>query len=138
MKAFRLLLLSLAGALLVVQPVLACHCLEDLLADARATVAEEPACHESLDTRHGESHHGEAPQYESPQCDDCSDYEPAPAASAATAIASIYPSEFSPAPAIADHPAVSVRPQTVRNIGPPPAIPPRTPTPVLLKQRLLN
>lgn len=148
MKVLRLILLSLAGALLVAQPALACYCAEDLLADAGETAAEEPACHGSLDTRHDESPQlespgcesapCESPQYESPPCDDCSDYEPAPASPPATAIASVHSPEFNPAPAIVGHRVISVRPQSVGNIGPPSAIPRVAPTPVLLKQRLLN
>ena len=133
MKALRRVLLALAGAILVVQPALACHCLEDLPAHARAATVAEPDCHESHETGHGESQHGE-----STQCADCGDYEPAPAPPAASAIASSHPPEFNPAPAIAGHPAVSMRPQAVRNIGPPRAIPRAALTPVLLKQRLLN
>ncbi len=132
MNAVRRVLLALAGAILVVQPALACHCLEDLLAHARETVVEEPSCNEPLETRHGESEHSEIPQ-----CADCDDYEPAPAPSAAQALASVHPPEFNPAPAVAGHPAVAVRPQTVRNIGPPPTIPRAARTPVSLKQRLL-
>ena len=133
MKAVRRVLLALAGAILVVQPALACHCLEDLLASVRETIVEDSSCYESRETRHGESEHGE-----SPQCADCGDYEPAPAPSTAQALASVHPPEFNPAPAVAGHAAVAVRPQTVRNIGPPPAIPRAAQTPVFLKQRLLN
>ncbi|MCY3816454.1 MAG: hypothetical protein OXG59_09210 [Gammaproteobacteria bacterium] len=132
MKTHRRILLALTGALMVVQPALACHCLEDMLAHARGTVAGDPLCSESLENRHGESQHGEFPQ-----CADCDDYEPAPASPAFKAIASSHPPEFNPASAIAGHAPVSVRPQTVRNIGPPPATPRVAQTPVLLKQRLL-
>lgn len=133
MKSLRRLLLALAGALLVVQPALACHCLEDLLGHARGAIADDPSCSESPETRHTDAQHGEAPQ-----CADCGDYEPAPAPPAAKGVASSHPPEFNPAPAIAGHPPVSVRPQTVRNIGPPPTVPRAALTPVLLKQRLLT
>ncbi|MXW73976.1 MAG: hypothetical protein F4Y31_00565 [Gammaproteobacteria bacterium] len=133
MKNHRRILLSLAGALLVVQPALACHCLDDLLGHARQTIADDPSCSESSGIRHGDMQHGE-----SPECADCGDYEPAPAISAAKAIANNHPPEFNPAPAIAGHPPVFVRPQTVRNIGPPRATPRAALTPVLLKQRLLT
>ena len=133
MKNHRRLLLALAGTLLVVQPALACHCLDDLLGHARGTIADDPSCSESPEIRHGDARHGE-----SPQCADCGDYEPAPAPSTATAVAYIHPPEFNPAPAIAGHPPVLVRPQTVRNIGPPRSIPRAALTPVLLKQRLLT
>ena len=132
MKASARISLVLAGALLVVQPALGCHCPEDLLAHASERAVEEPACHESLETPQTETQHGECPQ-----CADCGEYEPAPAPSAAQAFASNHLPEFNPAPAIAGHPAVSVRPQTVRNIGPPPAILRAALTPVFLKQRLL-
>lgn len=132
MKTHRRILLALTGALLVVQPALACHCLDDLLGHVRGTITVDASCSESLENRHGDTQHGE-----SPQCADCGDYEPAPAPSTAKAIASSHPPEFNPAPAIAGHAPVSVRPQTVRNIGPPPAAPRVAQTPVLLKQRLL-
>ena len=132
MKVLRRVLLALTGAFLVVQPALACHCLEDLLAHSRETVAEDPSCNESPQTRHADSQHGRPSQ-----CADCGDYESAPAPLAAKAVASGHLPEFNPAPAIAGHPAVSVRPRTVRNIGPPPAIARAVQTPVLLKQRLL-
>ena len=132
MKAFRRILPVLAGAMLAVQPALACHCLEDLLAHARGTVVEDSSCNESAETGHTDPQHGD-----SPQCADCGDYEPAPASPAAKAIASNNPPEFNPAPAIADRSFVSVRPRTVRSIGPPPAAPRVAQTPVLLKQRLL-
>lgn len=139
MKALRRILPVLTGALLlVVQPALACHCLEDLLPDARDTVVEDPSCNESPETRHADTRHGEYPQHgESPQCADCGDYEPAPAPYAAKAIASGHLPKFNPPPAIADRPFVSVRPGTVRSIGPPPAVVRAAQTPVLLKQRLL-
>ncbi|MCY3815498.1 MAG: hypothetical protein OXG59_04315 [Gammaproteobacteria bacterium] len=133
MKVLRRALLALAGAVLAVQPALACHCPEDLLAHARETSVEEPACHESTETGHTDTQQGDCPQ-----CADCGDYEPASAPSAAQAVASNHLPEFNPAPAIAGHPAVTGRPQTVRNIGPPPAIPRAALTPVLLKQRLLT
>lgn len=133
MKIHRRFLLVLTGTLLVVQPALACHCLDDLLGHARETIADDLSCHKSLETRHGESQHGE-----SPQCADCGDYEPAPAPLAVKATASVHPPEFNPAPAIVGHLPVSVRPQTVRNIGPPRTIPRAASTPVLLKQRLLT
>ena len=132
MKALRRVLLALAGALMVVQPALACHCLEDLLAHSRGTAVEDPSCNESAETRHSDLQHGE-----SPRCADCDDYEPAPAPPAAQAIASNHLPEFNPAPAIAGLSFVSVRPRTVRNIGPPPAVLRAAQTPVLLKQRLL-
>jgi len=132
MKALRRVLLALAGAFLVVQPALACHCLEDSLAHTRETVTEGPSCNESIENRHTDSQHEEPSQ-----CADCGDYEPAPAPSAAKAVASSHLPEFNPAPAIAGHPAVSVRPRTVRNIGPPPSAARAAQTPVLLKQRLL-
>lgn len=138
MKAFPRILPVLAGALLVVQPALACHCLEDLLAPARGTVVEDSSCNEPPEIRHSDSQHGEYPQHgESPECADCGDYEPAPASPVATPIASTHLPEFNPAPANADRPFVSVRPQTVRSIGPPPAAARAAQTPVLLKQRLL-
>lgn len=133
MKVLRRISLALAGAVLLVQPALACQCLEDLLADTRETVAAEPSCHESPEAPRGDSRQGEYPQ-----CAECGDYEPAPAPSAAKAVASNHLPDFKPAQAIAGHPPVSVRPQTVRNIGPPPAIPRAALTPVFLKQRLLN
>lgn len=132
MKAFRHALLALAGAVLVAQPALACHCPENLLAHAHEAAAEEPACHESLEARHADTQHGECPR-----CADCGNYEPAPAPSAAKAIAFNHLPEFNPALADAGRQAVSVRPQTVRSIGPPPAIPRAALTPVFLKQRLL-
>ncbi|MCY3606742.1 MAG: hypothetical protein OXH45_13460 [Gammaproteobacteria bacterium] len=133
MKALRRISLVLAGAVLLVPPALACHCSEDLLTDSRETVAAEPSCHEAPETASGETRQGDCPQ-----CADCGDYEPVPASSAAQAIASNHLPEFKPALAIVGHPAVSGRPQTVRNIGPPPAIPRAALTPVLLKQRLLT
>ena len=138
MKIVRRILPALAAALLVVQPALACHCLEDLLAAAGQPLAEDPSCHEAVETGHAESQHREYLQHgETPQCADCSDYEPAPVSPAAKASASGHLPQFNPASAIAGHSAISVSPQTVRSIGPPPAVPRAAQTPVFLKQRLL-
>ncbi|MCY4157494.1 MAG: hypothetical protein OXF66_08725 [Gammaproteobacteria bacterium] len=134
MRAFRHLFPVLASAVLAVHSASACHCPEGLLGHAGEAFSEDTLCHASLETRHGESQHGEFPQ-----CADCGDYESAPAPPVVKAVASVHLPECDPATAIAGHPSVSLRPQTVRNAGPPPpAVPRAALTPVLLKQRLLN
>lgn len=126
------ILLALAGLLLAVQPALACGCLEDLPAPARVAGVEDASCHESV-----EAGPAGARDDESGQCADCGDYQPPPVSPAAKAMAANTLPEFKAPPAIADRAAVSVRPQRLRSIEPAPTVPRATPTPILLKQRLL-
>ena len=133
MKAFARIPLVLAAAILVAQPALACCCVEDVAAHAQEPVAGVPSCHES-----GDAGQTDAKQSASARCSDCADYQPAPAGDALRGIASGKQPEFEPPAPIADNSAPSLRPQTVRVIGPPAAVPRQAQTPVLLKQRLLN
>lgn len=133
MKAFARIPLVLAAAILVAQPALACCCVEDVAAHVQEPVVDVPSCHESGEAGYTDAKHGA-----SAHCSDCADYQPAPAVGALRAIASGKQPEFEPPAPIADNQRQSLRPQTIRVIGPPAAVPRQAHTPVLLKQRLLN
>lgn len=132
MIALKRLPLVLAAALLVVQPALACCCLEDLAAQAVEPVADLPSCHQapesgSSDT-HGSSHH---------ECSDCADYETVLGSGAVKAFVSKDQPAFKLPPVDTNPPAISTRPQIVRIIGPPQSVPRPAQTLVVLKQLLL-
>ena len=139
MKAFARMPLILAVALFGLQQANACCCLADLADAAQEPAAGVPPCHEApeapeaeqADARPGASAHCAG-------CTDCADYESAPAGGADRAITASKLPAFKLPPAIANNPAPAVRPQTIRIIGPPAAVPRAAQTPVLLKQRLLN
>lgn len=133
MKAFARISLVLAAALFGLQQAIACCCLVDSAAHAPEPVAEIPSCGDCLDDGRADERHT-CP----PDCSECAELESAPSGSLAKAIASANQPGFKLPPAIADLSVVSVRPQSVRIIGPPAAAPRPAQTPVLLKQRLLN
>ena len=132
MKASARISLVLAAALFGVQQAIACCCLAGLLAHAQEPVTEVPPCEDCV-------HHGQVDeQYGcAPECSECTDFEPAPSGGVAKAIAFKNQPGFKLPPAISNHSVLSVRPQSVRIIGPPPSVPRPAQTPVLLKQRLL-
>jgi len=132
MKASARISLVLVAALFGVQQAVACCCLTDLLAHSQEPVTEAPVCGDCLEGGQAGERHG-CP----PDCSECADFESAPSGSVAKAIASKNQPGFKLPLAIAAHSVVSVRPQGVRIIGPPPSIPRPARTPVLLKQRLL-
>ena len=132
MIGLKRLPLVLAAALVVVQPALACCCLEDLAAQALEPVAEIPSCHEapesgSSDT-HGNSPHG---------CSDCADYETVLGNGGVKAFGPKDQPGFKLPPVDTNAPAISTRPQIVRIIGPPPSVARPAQTLVVLKQLLL-
>lgn len=133
MKAFARISLVLAAALLGAQQAIACCCLADLFAHAQEPVTEVPLCGDCLDDGQVDERHG-CP----PDCSECAELEPAPSGGVAKAITTKNQPGFKLPPAITDYSVIPVRPQSVRIIGPPPAIPRAALTPVFLKQRLLN
>ena len=133
MKAFARIPLVLAAALFGAQQAIACCCLDDLVAHAQEPAAELPSCHDHPDEGQADKRNG-CPS----DCSDCGDIEPAPPAGPAKAIASKGQPWIKLPPALADHSVVPVRQQSVRIIGPPPAVPRSAQTPVQLKQRLLT
>ena len=133
MKAFARMLLVLAAALFGAQQAIACCCLDDMTAHSQEPVTELPSCHDQPDEGQVDERHG-CP----PDCSECANLESAPSGGLAKAIASKDQPGFKLPPAIADRSVASARPQSVRIVGPPPAVPRPAQTPVLLKQRLLN
>ncbi len=132
MKGIAHKLLVLSAALFGVQQAIACCCLLDPMALAQEPVTEVPLCEDCPDYGQVDERHG-CP----PDCSECAELESAPSGSVAKAIVSKNQPGFKLPPAIANHSVVSVRPQSVRIIGPPPTVPRSAQTPVLLKQRLL-
>ena len=133
MKAFARTSLVLATALFGLQQAIACCCLGDMTAHAPEPVTEVPSCGDCPDDGQADQQNG-CP----PDCSECAELESAPSGGAAKAIVSANQPGLKLPPAIADISALSVRPQSVRIIGPPAAAPRPAQTPVLLKQRLLN
>ena len=132
MKKFARIPLVLAAALLGAQQAIACCCLVDLAAPAQEPVAQVPSCAECPEEGQVDERHG-CP----PDCSECADFEPAPSGGLAKAIASKNQPGFKLPPATGQYAELSVGPQIVRIIGPPPAVPRPAQTPVVLKQRLL-
>ena len=133
MKAFARNSLVLAAALFGLQQAMACCCLVDPAAHAQEDTADVPACDDCPDDRQADE-----PQGCPPDCSECAEFESAPSGSVAKAIPSKSQPGFKLPPVTAHTPVAPVRPQTVRIIGPPAAVPRPAQTPVLLKQRLLN
>ena len=132
MSTFRRLPLVLAAVLVVVQPAVACCCLEDLVALAAEPAAETPSCHQAPENVSSDTHGND-----SPECSDCTDYEAALGSGSVKAFGSRHQPAFK-LPPVDVHPiAVSTRPQIVRIIGPPPSVARPTQTLVVLKQLLL-
>ncbi len=122
--------LFLAAALLVAQPAFACCCLDDLAWQSPVSVAADSCCNEPADSP-------ERGCTNPSECPDCADLNPAPTHGSLKAVAANLQFSFKLPMASLDLSSTLVRPQTVRIIGPPPAVPRPAQTPVVLKQRLL-
>ena len=136
MKALAHIPLILAVALFGLQPAFACCCLADPAAQAQEPAAGVAPCHEAPETGQADAQSGASTHCEG--CADCADFESVPAVGANQALTASELPAFKLPPAVAHNPAAAVRPQTIRIIGPPAAVPRAAQTPVLLKQRLLN